>query len=392
MVSEQIKEYVSKKVEEYKEVIPENKLRELQSAITSLEIDITPEEVDRIFELAKEEYLKSLVHPGEPVGIVAAQSIGEPGTQMTLRTFHFAGVRELNVTLGLPRLIEIVDARKTPSTPMMKIYLKEEYKNNVEKVLEIARRLEYTKVQNVVSSIDIDLANFAIILTLDPDMMRDKGVSFSDVVSALKKLKLPEHEIEESEEENRITITFTNLSDIMTLFKLREKILNAKIKGLKGIKRAIVRKEGDEYVIYTDGSDLAAVVEIPEVDTTRVWTNNIYEIQKVLGIEAARAHIVREIKRVLDEQGLDVDYRHILIVADMMTRDGTVKQVGRHGVTGEKESILARAAFEVTVKHLLEAAIHAEKEEFVGVVENIIIGQPIRLGTGMVELTMRLTR
>jgi len=392
MVSEQIKEYVSKKVEEYKEVIPENKLGELQSAIMSLEIDITPEEVDRIFELAKEEYLKSLVQPGEPVGIVAAQSIGEPGTQMTLRTFHFAGVRELNVTLGLPRLIEIVDARKTPSTPMMKIYLKEEYKNNVEKVLEIARRLEYTKVQNVVSSIDIDLANFALILTLDPDMMRDKGVSFSDVVSALKKLKLPEHEIEESEEENRITITFTNLSDIMTLFKLREKVLNAKIKGLKGIKRAIVRKEGDEYVIYTDGSDLAAVVELPEVDTTRIWTNNIFEIQKVLGIEAARAHIVREIKRVLDEQGFDVDYRHILIVADMMTRDGTVKQVGRHGVTGEKESILARAAFEVTVKHLLEAAIHAEKEEFVGVVENIIIGQPIRLGTGMVELTMRLTR
>ncbi len=392
MVSEQIKEYVSKKVEEYKEVIPENKLGELQSAITSLDIDITPEEVDRIFELAKEEYLKSLVQPGEPVGIVAAQSIGEPGTQMTLRTFHFAGVRELNVTLGLPRLIEIVDARKTPSTPMMKIYLKEEYKDNVEKVLEIARRLEYTKVQNVVSSIDIDLANFALILTLDPDMMRDKGVSFSDVVSALKKLKLPEHEIEESEEENRITITFTNLSDILTLFKLREKVLNTKIKGLKGIKRAIVRKEGDEYVIYTDGSDLAAVVEIPEVDTTRIWTNNIFEIQKVLGIEAARAHIVREIKRVLDEQGLDVDYRHILIVADMMTRDGTVKQVGRHGVTGEKESILARAAFEVTVKHLLEAAIHAEKEEFVGVVENIIIGQPIRLGTGMVELTMRLTR
>jgi len=311
---------------------------------------------------------------------------------MTLRTFHFAGVRELNVTLGLPRLIEIVDARKTPSTPMMKIYLKEEYKNNVEKVLEIARRLEYTKVQNVVSSIDIDLANFALILALDPDMMRDKGVSFSDVVSALKKLKLPEHEIEESEEENRITITFTNISDILTLFKLREKVLNTKIKGLKGIKRAIVRKEGDEYVIYTDGSDLAAVVEIPEVDTTRIWTNNVFEIQKVLGIEAARAHIVREIKRVLDEQGLDVDYRHILIVADMMTRDGTVKQVGRHGVTGEKESILARAAFEVTVKHLLEAAIHAEKEEFVGVVENIIIGQPIRLGTGMVELTMRLTR
>ncbi|MGC9106336.1 MAG: DNA-directed RNA polymerase subunit A'' [Thermoprotei archaeon] len=392
MVSQEIAEYVEKKVEEYKDIIPENKLKELKNAILSLEIDITQDEVDRMFELAKEEFVNSLIEPGEPVGIVAAQSIGEPGTQMTLRTFHFAGVRELNVTLGLPRLIEIVDARKTPSTPMMRIYLTEEHKNDVNKALEIARRIEYTKVQNVVSTIDIDLASFALTLYLNDELMRDKGVTFDDVLNAIKKLKMPEHEIEESREENRITITFTNLTDVLTLFKLREKILSAKIKGIKGIKRAIVRKEKDEYVIYTDGSDLAAVLEIPGVDAKRIWTNNLYEISKVFGIEAARNHIAREIKRVLDEQGLDVDYRHILLVADMMTRDGTIKQVGRHGVTGEKESILARAAFEVTVKHLLDAAVHAEREEFVGVVENIIIGQPIRLGTGMVELTMRLSR
>jgi DNA-directed RNA polymerase subunit A" len=392
MVSQEIVEYIEKKVEEYKDIIPENKLEELKNAILSLEVDVTKDEVDKIFELAKEEFVNSLIEPGEPVGVVAAQSIGEPGTQMTLRTFHFAGVRELNVTLGLPRLIEIVDARKTPSTPMMRIYLTEEYKNDVNKALEIARRIEYTKVQNVVSTIDIDLASFALTLYLSDELMKDKGVTFDDVINAIKKLKMPEHEIEESRDENRITIIFTNLTDVLTLFKLREKILNAKIKGIKGIKRAIVRKEKDEYVIYTDGSDLAAVLEIPGVDTKRIWTNNLYEISKVFGIEAARNHIAREIKRVLDEQGLDVDYRHILLVADMMTRDGTIKQVGRHGVTGEKESILARAAFEVTVKHLLDAAIHAEKEEFVGVVENIIIGQPIRLGTGMVELTMKFPR
>ena len=145
--------------------------------IISKEILITREEIDRIFELAIKDYNDGIIEPGEPIGIVAAQSIGEPGTQMTLRTFHFAGIRELNVTLGLPRLIEIVDAKKVPSTPMMTIYLTEEYKSDKDKVLEVARKIEYTKVENVVSSTSIDIASMQIILQLDEDMLRDKGVT-----------------------------------------------------------------------------------------------------------------------------------------------------------------------------------------------------------------------
>jgi len=392
MKGEKLKEYVEEKKKQYKDVLPQNVLDSLAEAIQELDVEITEEEVDKMFELAKEDYMKSIIEPGEPVGTVSAQSVGEPGTQMTLRTFHFAGVRELNVTLGLPRLIEIVDARKTPSNPMMKIYLDEEYRHDQQKALELARKIEYTKVQNVISSIEIDLSTLSIVLTFDPNMMQDKGVTLEDIKNVLKKSKLPEYEMEEHSEENRLVLTFTNLDGILALFKLREKILNIKLKGIKGIKRAIVKPEGGEYVIYTEGSNLGAVIGMKGVDSKRIWTNNMREIEEVFGIEAARNHIAREIKRVLDEQGLDVDYRHILLVADIMTRDGTVKQVGRHGVTGEKESILARAAFEVTVKHLLEAAVHAEREEFKGVIENIIIGQPIRVGTGMVELSMRPTR
>ena len=390
MVSEHLKSYIEKSLEKISDKLPKKLIEDLRQALLNIDVDMDESDVDRIIDLTIKEYQQSLIEPGEAVGIVAAQSIGEPGTQMTLRTFHFAGIRELNVTLGLPRLIEIVDARKTPSTPMMTIYLTDEYKYDREKALEIARKIEYTKVENVISSISLDISNMSITLQLDEEMLKDKGIDVADVKKAISKLKLGKVHIEDVDNYT-FTIYFEEIDSISALFKMREKILNAKIKGVKGIKRAIVQKKGNEYVIVTDGSNLEGVMGIKGIDYTKIQTNNIHEIAEVFGIEAAREAIAREIKRVLDEQGLDVDLRHILLVADMMTRTGVVRQIGRHGVTGEKSSVLARAAFEVTVKHLLDAAARGEIEEFKGVVENIIIGQPIRLGTGIVELTMKPT-
>mgnify|MGYP000064706529 CR=1 FL=1 len=135
--------------------------------------------------------------------------------------------------------------------------------------------------------------------------------------------------------------------------------------------------------------ELAEVMKIPGVDPRRVFTNNIKEVEEVLGIEAARTAIIREIKDVLDDQGLDVDIRHVMLIADLMTWSGRVKQVGRHGVAGEKPSVIARAAFEMTVQKLAEAAIAGEEDPLVGVTENVIIGQPVPVGTGVVELYMR---
>lgn len=388
MVSEQMKNYIDKKLEEVKSKLPDKVIQDLRDTLYKLEIEVSQDEVDRIIELAIKEYESSLVEPGEAVGVVAAQSIGEPGTQMTLRTFHYAGIRELNVTLGLPRLIEIVDVRKTPSTPIMTIYLTDEYKYDKEKALEIARKIEYTKVENVIASVSLDISSMSITLQLDEDMLRDKGLTAEEVKKTIYKLKLGKIRAEDIDE-NTFTIYFEEIDSITGLFKMREKILNSKIKGVKGIKRAIVQKKGDEYVIITDGSNVEGLIGIKGVDISKLQTNNIHEIAEIFGIEAARELIAREIKKVLDEQGLDVDMRHILLVADVMTRTGTVRQIGRHGVTGEKSSVLARAAFEVTVKHLLDASARGEVEEFKGVVENIIIGQPIRLGTGIVELSMK---
>ncbi|MEM1657934.1 MAG: DNA-directed RNA polymerase subunit A'' [Candidatus Jordarchaeales archaeon] len=347
------------------------------------EVQFTPQDVEEIVKKVKKEYLKSLLEPEEAVGIVAAQSIGEPGTQMTLRTFHYAGVAELNVTLGLPRLIEIIDARRNPSTPMMVIYLDEEHRFDLEKAKEVQRRIEVTKIENVASSVEIDRITGQIVIHLDPELLEDKGLSVDEVVEALERFNKGEVECE------GFTVYLTpRVEGLIELYKLVEGVRGVTLKGVSGVERVVVKKEKGEYVLYSEGSNLADVLKVPGVDVRRTYSNHIHEVASVLGIEAARNVIIREAMNVLKEQGLDVDIRHILLVADLMTMNGEVQQIGRHGVSGEKESVLARAAFETTVKHLIEASVKGEIDKLRGVVENVIIGQIIPVGTGAVELLM----
>ena len=161
-----------------------------------------------------------------------------------------------------------------------------------------------------------------------------------------------------------------------------------RLKGVPGIKRANVQFEEStgEYYLSTIGSNLARVSDMEVIDRSKTYTNNITEIYEYLGIEAARQAIVNEMELTLDGAGLEVDVRHLLLVADVMTSEGAVRAIGRHGVSGSKHSILARAAFEVTVNHLLQAGIIGEKDRLTGVAENIIVGQPVALGTGSVDL------
>ena len=345
--------------------------------------DLTDEMIEEIIQEVVDAYKKALVEPYEAVGIVAAQSIGEPGTQMTMRTFHYAGVAELNVTLGLPRMIEIVDARKEPSTPIMTIYLKDEYKHSREKAEEIAKEIESLTLGSIAESISIDLWTQSIKVELDDERLADRGLTVDDVVEAIKKKLKVKIDIEG----NTLYLKIKTPS-IKALRKRIPKVKNIQLKGIPGIERVLVKKEGDEYVLYTQGSNLREVFKIEGVDTTRTITNNIIEIQEVLGIEAARNAIINEMKSTLEQQGLEVDIRHLMLVADMMTADGEVKPIGRHGVAGEKGSVLARAAFEETVKHLYAAAERGDVDKLKGVIENVIVGKPIYVGTGCVELTI----
>ncbi len=345
------------------------------------------EELQAIIEETIRRYDISQVEPGEPVGTVTAQSLGEPSTQMTLRTFHYAGVREFNITLGLPRLIEIVDARKKPSTAIMEIYLDEEHKYSEEKAKEIARKIETTTIENIAKEIIVNPFEGAIIV-LDPEMLMDKGVTPETIIKVLEKLKLGKV-YQDEEDPNTIRIDLKpEKADYTKIERIRVKISKAKVKGIKGINKVIIQKRGDEYILVAEGSNLAEVMKIPGVDYRRVYTNNIAEIEEVLGIEAARSAIIREVVNVLEDQGLDVDVRHVMLLADMMTWTGKVKQVGRMGIAGEKTGVLARAAFEMTVQKLAEAAVSGEEDPLVGVTENVIVGQPVPVGTGIVEIYM----
>ena len=333
---------------------------------------------------ALEYYEKNFIDPSEACGIVGAQSIGEPGTQMTMRTFHYAGVAEINVTLGLPRLIEIVDARSTPSTPMMNIYLRDEYKLNSDLAKEVANQIEITRL-NDVADIETDLTNLVIYIKPDEKTMKKKGFTVDELLKNVKKLRGVDAKVEKG----KIKVFLDNPS-YKGLLEVNETLKNLKVKGIDGIKRIIIRRESNEgYVIYSEGSNLEKVLSIEGVDPYRTTTNDIQSVGRVLGIEAARNMIIQEAYNTLSEQGLNVDLRHIMLVADVMTADGTIKAIGRHGVSSEKESVLSRAAFEITVSHLLQASRRGEEDILGGVAENIIVGQPVNLGTGAVELIMK---
>ncbi|MFX0185411.1 MAG: DNA-directed RNA polymerase subunit A'', partial [Candidatus Hodarchaeota archaeon] len=306
-------------------------------------------------------------------------------THNTLKTFHYAGVAELNVTLGLPRLIEILDARKNPASPFMTVYLEEPSSKDKEKAQEVQRMIELSTVESISDDITVDLALMQIKITLNNILMKDKGVTPELIIEKLSKLKKGEVQYND----NEIIIDSKDLT-IDDIYKLNDKIRDLKLKGVKGITRVIMSKdqELDEWVLFTAGSNLPDVLSIPGVDPTRIKTNHIQEIRDTLGIEATRQAIIDEATAVLQEQGLDVDIRHIMLVSDIMTQDGNLRQIGRHGISGEKESVLARASFEVTVKHLLNSAARGERDRLRGITENVIIGQIIPLGTGTVDLIM----
>lgn len=363
-----------------KREIPDSVVRDLIAG--AIGRGLTKPKIERAIDLALHQYERNQIDPTEACGIVGAQSIGEPGTQMTMRTFHYAGVAEINVTLGLPRLIEIVDARRVPSTPMMNIYLEPTYAGDAELAQRVANRIETTYLRDV-ADVETDLGNMTIAIKASRKALERKDLTMDELEESLKKIR----KVSTSRKADVINITLEEPS-YKRLLQLTETVRDLKVKGIDGIKRVVIRKEEEGYVIYAEGSNLAEVLRTEGVDKRRVTTNDIQGIYEVLGVEAARNAIMNEAYDTLNEQGLGVDVRHLMLVADTMTVDGTVRAIGRQGVSGEKTSILARAAFEITVDHLLRAGMRGEIDGLNGVAENIIVGQPVNLGTGAVRLAI----
>jgi DNA-directed RNA polymerase subunit A" len=316
-------------------------------------------------------------------------------THNTMNTFHYAGVAEIDVTQGLPRLIELVDARKEPDTPMMTVHLEDEYAADRERAHEVVWQIEATEILQL-GDVSTNVADMVVQVDLSEETLRERWPTAGSTEEIVEEIATT---IESSlgvevDVPARTVVQFgPEEPSYRDLLQLVEELRDIVFKGIEEITRVVIRKEetdrGDEFVLYTEGSDLGEVLDIDGVDTSRTTCNNIHEIYRNLGVEAAREAIIDETMNTLEEQGLDdVNIRHLMLVSDIMTNRGTIESIGRHGISGNKESVLARAAFEVTVNHLLDAAIHGEVDDLNGVTENVIVGKPIKLGTGDVNLRM----
>jgi len=357
---------------DYRKILPEIYLKKIEG--------MDAKKAEKILKQMAEDFEKIQMESGEAAGILAAQSMGEPGTQMTMRTFHAAGVAELATPLGLPRFMEIVDLRREPKTPIMIIYLENASKKNA---VEFAKKLEEVVLKQI-AMINENFVNKTIEIIVDDDKRKEIGVEMEHIAEQVQKKLRKKTKIES----NVVTLKPATKS-LKALRACAEKIKTTHISGVSGIKKAAVLSDKGEYFLQTEGTNLKGVMKVEEIDRKRVYTNNLKEVEAVLGIEAARNMLLKEAKNVLDKQNLYVNVRHIMILADLMSYSGALSAVGRQGIAGAKASVFARAAYEETTRHLLDAAIKGTEETFKGVTENIIIGQTVPVGTGTVELIMK---
>lgn len=335
-------------------------------------------------DVAKLHLKNDKIAPGEAVGVITAQSIGEASTQMVLSVFHHAGVAQMQVTLGLPRLIEILDARKLPSTPMMEIYLDKDH-NNEKDSRVVAEKIKEVKLKEVLSSIALDLGNKKIEIELSPESLRRTHTSAQKVAE-----KLDDKKFKVLSSGNRITIPTPEMG-FKEMYKIKGKLKETIISGVKGVPQVVVSKKDRDFVVLTNGSNLKDILEVKGVNPDKIFSNDVHDVKNVFGIEAARQTIINEIRNVLQTQGLDIHDTHLYLVADAMTSSGTVKGVTRMGIITDKASILARATFETPDKQFVNATIKGAEDELNSVIENILLNQPIPVGTGLPGLLVKVT-
>lgn len=334
--------------------------------------------------LISSKILRLVVEPGTTVGAIAGQSIGEPGTQMTLKTFHFAGVASMNITLGVPRLKEIVNAVRNISTPIINAELEqhdlghaESTKGRLEKVLlkDICCSLsDVVNREEIGVDIRVDLRSVSR-MKLDLDIHRiNKALNLQDLSKVVK--------------EDTIRISVKKITDqsYFYLQKVKKKALNTRVSGAPLISRVVISNSKGRCSLAIEGLGLLDVINTQGVDGCSTASNSITETEAVLGIEAARSQIIHEIEYTISNHGIRIDPRHIMLLADTMTFKGEVFGITRFGISKMSESTLMLASFEQTSDYLFEAAVHNKTDSVCGVSESIILGIPISIGTGCMDL------
>jgi len=303
---------------------------------------------------------------------------------MVLNTFHSAGVAEVQVTTGLPRIVEILDARKMPKTPAMEVWLDKDF-NNEKSARTIAEKLKEVKLKEIISDIAIDFGSKKIKIGVDAKSLKSVHISLDKAIEVLGEKGFEVKKLSDG------MVLDMSKEDFKTIYKIKEKIKEVILTGVKKITQVLVVKRGKDYVILTAGSNLKDVMAFKGVNKDRVVSNDLHETVRILGVEAARSLVVQEINKVIGSQGLAVDGKHAMLIADTMTASGAVKGITRMGIIGDKNSILARASFETPVKQFVQATKTGKRDRLRSVIENIILNQPVPVGTGLPGLLVKVT-
>jgi len=372
---------------------------------------VTPTQLRMMLESAFEKFLLAFVEPGEACGAMGAQSISEPGTQMTLKTFHFSGISSMNVTLGVPRLKEIINAAKTISTPIITAKLERDdnkvaarlVKAGIEKTAlgEVSKYIkEVYSVDKCYVAIALDLdAIEQLKLNIDAETVRHAilngtpGVTRNATLRALKPSDVQMKKGSQSRLRVHVPAMKSGKEETPTYFAmqmLKSALPDVIVQGISTVGRAVINEQNKSgrtsYNLLMEGYGLLDVMGSPGIDGLNTTTNHVLEVEEVLGVEAARTQISAEIENIMNAYGIGIDSRHLLLLSDVMTFKGEVLGITRFGVSKMRESVLMLASFEKTTDHLFDAAVHGRTDAIVGVSECIIMGKDVPVGTGLPSL------
>jgi DNA-directed RNA polymerase II subunit RPB1 len=385
----------------------------------------------RLLQYIQDTYMNSFVQPGEMIGTIAAQSIGEPAQQMTLNTFHSAGVSSRNVTLGVPRLTEIINCSKNPKTPSITVYLQKKYASDKEMVKQVKSMLCHTTLGDLLDPTDCrsavanyttetiepymedfylfqftteEIAQFCpwmIRLKFVPELLEIKGLSIIAIANYIEQqfggdIKCIYSDPNASQSLIHAHVIMAGSAqmqeeEIVNFFKeIHNKLRELLICGTTGIENAFIARdqfEETEWVIETVGTNLLEILNHPMIDATKTISNHPMEVQDILGIEASHQSIIDQIRNVMEQYGINVQYRHLSVLANVMTKDGDMMSITRHGINRREDSSpLTKATFEETGDMIFEAAIGTLNDDLNSVSSRIILGLPTRLGTGFCEV------
>ncbi|KAJ8756358.1 hypothetical protein K2173_025170 [Erythroxylum novogranatense] len=367
---------------------------------------ITERQLQAFLKTCIDRYTGKIVEPGTAIGCIGAHGIGEPGTQMTLKTFHFAGVASMNITQGVPRIKEIINGAKKISTPIITAEL--EHNTNVSAARVVRGRIQKTVLGQVAKSIKIVMTSrsASVVVTLDMKMIQELQLSLDantvkESILQMPRIKLKSQHIKVLDIRKLEVLPQGDRNKVhFELHSLKNMLPNIVVKGIKTVERAVIaQKKNDDkeshqgqprYNMLVEGNGLQEVMGTEGVDGRKTSSNHVMEVLATLGIEAARKCIIDEIKQTMESHGMSIDIRHMMLLADLMTFKGEVLGITRFGIQKMGKSVLMLASFEKTADHLFSASVNGREDSIEGVSECIIMGIPMQLGSGILKVQQRV--